>query len=86
MKYFIYILAVLLIASGTGIAAAATDINGDGLYEDLNDNGRMDFGDVVILFNHLSQFGSAPELIEMFDFNGNDRMDFGDVVQLFNDL
>ena len=30
-----------------------TDTNGDGLYDDVNGNGRIDFADVVWLFNHL---------------------------------
>ena len=40
--------AVLAVPPG---AALPTDTNGDGLYDDVNGNGRKDFADVVLYFN-----------------------------------
>jgi len=64
-----------------------SDPDGDGLYEDVNGNGRMDFADVMMLFNNLEYISSrgAP-VIKLFDFNSNERMDFADVVALFNEI
>ncbi|MEN6342435.1 MAG: kelch repeat-containing protein [Methanospirillum sp.] len=62
-----------------------TDPNGDGVYEDVNGNGRADFADVVLYFNQLSWI-AANEPISAFDCNGNGRIDFSDVVWLFNHL
>jgi len=56
----------------------------DGLYEDVNGNGRLDFNDVVVFFDNLAWCGAnAPS---GFDFSGNGRVDFSDVVGLFNRL
>jgi PKD repeat protein len=60
------------------------DPDGDGLYEDVNGNGRLDFDDVVVFYQNMdwvrdnSRVGIAP-----YDFNGNGRIDFDDIVQLF---
>ncbi len=62
--------------------AMPTDPDGDGLYDDLNGNGRSDFNDVVIYFNYMEWIG-ANEPVQYFDFNGNGRIDFDDVVELF---
>lgn len=58
------------------------DLNGDGLAEDLNGNGRRDFDDVVLLFSNL-------ELIthpKFFDFDDNGVLSFNDVVVLFQGM
>ncbi len=60
-----------------------TDLNGDGLYEDINGNGRLDFADVVIYFNYMSWI-PQHEPVTYFDYNRNGRIDFSDVVMLFN--
>jgi len=86
MKHLSIILAVLLLVSGTGIASAGNinDLDGDGLYEDLNGNDRLDFDDVVALFENLGALGGHPLVSICFDFNRDGRLDFGDVVALFN--
>jgi len=68
-----------------GAMLAPTDTDSDGLYEDVNGNGRPDFGDVVVFFNQMGWIG-ANEPLEVFDCNGNGRIDFADVVWLFNHL
>ena len=59
------------------------DLDGDGLFEDWNGNGRTDFQDVVLFF---STIGSRGVYAQGSDFNGNGRTDFADVVWLFNNL
>ena len=58
------------------------DLDGDGRYEDVNGNGRMDFADVVLCFNQMNWI-AASEPPGSFDFNGNGRIDFADVTTLF---
>ena len=88
MKYISIILALLLIASGIGSVSAGNinDLDGDGLYEDLNGNDRLDYNDVVTLFNMLDILGAHTFIAACFDFNHNGRLDFADVVTLFNVL
>ncbi len=63
----------------------AGDLDGDGLFEDVDDSGALNFGDVVALFNNFdsSQF---VEDKQYFDFDGDGNLTFGDVVELFNML
>ena len=59
------------------------DLDGDGKAEDLNGNGRIDFADVVALFEHLD----SPEVQDnqqYFDFDGNGTVNTADVVMLFD--
>jgi len=58
------------------------DLDGDGLFEDLNGNGRLDFADVVLFFKHKG-FIEANWGASLTDFNGNGRLDFDDIVRLF---
>ena len=61
------------------------DLNGDGLYEDINGNGRKDFADVTLYFKNM-EWIAANEPVSSFDFSGNNRIDFTDVTKLFQDL
>ena len=62
-----------------------TDPDSDGLYEDINGNGRPDFNDVVMLFNNL-EWITGSQLVQNFDFNGNGWIDFNDIIKLFEEL
>jgi len=62
------------------------DLNGDGLYEDVNGDGHFDFGDVVFFFYHLSEIEKNPAYVKYLDFNKDGKIDFGDVVKLFYTL
>ncbi|MEN6342625.1 MAG: dockerin type I domain-containing protein [Methanospirillum sp.] len=62
-----------------------TDTNGDGIYDDVNGNGRLDFADVVLFFNQMTWI-AGNEPVTAFDCNRNGRIDFSDVVWLFNNL
>ncbi len=65
--------------------ASPFDLDRDGRFEDVNGNGRLDFADVVLLFNHADLI--APSGWELYcDFNNNTRFDFGDIVALFGGL
>ena len=68
-----------------GFTLLPTDPDNDGLYEDLNGNGRLDFNDVVLLFKNLSWI-SANEPVAAFDFNRNGRIDFNDVIIRFREV
>ena len=63
-----------------GSTICPRDVNGDGLFEDINGNGRLDFNDVVLFFRHFNVFREYPQY---FDFNRNRRVDFDDVVTLY---
>ncbi len=73
---------VMAVPDGTGLP---TDTNADGLYDDVNGNGRCDFADVVLYFNEMSWI-AANEPAAAFDLNANGRIDFADVVWLFDHL
>jgi PKD repeat protein len=64
---------------------APTDPDGDGIYEDLNGNTRLDFADVVSYFNQM-EWIAANEPVTAFDLNGNGRIDFADIVKLFGEI
>ena len=69
----------------SGMTAPAQDLDSDGTAEDINGNGRLDFADLVVLF----QQRDSPEVqINQadFDFNGNGIMDLADIVTLFETL
>jgi len=68
-----------------GCMKSPTDPDHDGIYEDLNGNGRLDFADVVLYFNQMTWI-AANEPIAAFDLNGNGRIDFADIVALFNEI
>lgn len=65
-----------------GLTDPAQDLNGDGLAEDVNGNGRLDFNDMVKLFENMSTT-TVTDNSRQFDFNGNGFVDMDDIVQLF---
>ncbi|MEN6343127.1 MAG: 6-bladed beta-propeller [Methanospirillum sp.] len=73
---------VLTLPGGSGLP---TSTAGNGVYDDVNGNGRTDFNDVVLYFNQMTWI-STNEPVTAFDYNGNGRIDFADVVWLFNHL
>ncbi len=68
-----------------GAADDPRDLDDDKLYEDLNGNGRRDFGDVVLYFTQMTWIADN-EPGASFDYNGNGRIDFADVTALFAGL
>ncbi len=65
------------------MTSPSRDLDGDGRCEDLNGNGRLDFGDIVGLFQQMdSEVVQANQA--KFDFNLNGRVDLDDVLDLFS--
>jgi PKD repeat protein len=61
------------------------DPDGDGAYEDVNGNGRLDYDDVVTLFRNFER--DAVQLNkDAYDFNDNGRLDYDDIVSLFEEI
>ncbi len=68
-----------------GQISPPNDLNGDGNYEDLNGNGKLDLQDPTILFE-LLQFIKENYPPEFADFNKNGAADLGDVQVLFAEV
>ena len=64
-----------------GLENLPRDLDGDGLYEDINGNGRAEFADLTTFFEHMDWI-SENQPIAAFDFNKNGRIDFGDLQTL----
>ena len=68
-----------------GMNDIPTDPDADGIFEDLNANGRKDFADVTLYFEQMDWI-AGNEPVGLFDFNGNSRIDFADIVALFEEV
>ncbi len=68
-----------------GGAAPPTDPDGDRRYEDVNGNGRMDYDDVVTLFESFESDAVGMN-VAAYDFNDNGKLDFDDVVELYEEV
>ena len=79
------IVVKLRVVQFPGCTNPPTDPDDDGLYEDINGNGRKDFDDVVVFYENL-EWVPDNEPVECFDFNGNGRIDFDDIVELYEEL
>lgn len=66
-----------------GMLLPSQDLDGDGTNEDINGNSRLDFADVVLLFQHLDSIVVQTNS-EYFDFNSNGRADMADIIALFH--
>ena len=67
---------------GSELYPLPTDPDGDGLYEDLNGNGEIDFVDVIMYFIYMDWI-SENQPVNLFDYNNNGYIDFSDVIILF---
>lgn len=68
-----------------GQANVSTDPDHDGLYDDLNGNGRAEFDDLALFFASMEWMaGTLPP--NPFDFNLNGRVDFDDLYVLFDKI
>ncbi len=65
-----------------GYTNPPTDPFHDGVYWDVNGNGRIDFDDVVQYFLYL-EWIQENEPVSLFDYNNNGRIDFDDLYILF---
>ncbi|MDD1708231.1 MAG: hypothetical protein LUQ33_03550 [Methanoregulaceae archaeon] len=64
---------------------APGDPDGDGLYEDLNGNGHIDFADLILYFNNMDWI-REKQPINCFDYNSNGNIDFADLIFLFQEV
>ena len=64
-----------------GIGAVPRDPDGDGLYEDINGDGKVDFTDVSLYYQNWHWIQSS-EPVALFDYNHNGIIDFEDIVLL----
>ncbi|MBN1432195.1 MAG: hypothetical protein JW931_05440 [Methanomicrobiaceae archaeon] len=58
------------------------DLNGDGLYEDLNGNSQLDYADVNMFFEKLDWI-IANGAVWGFDFNSDGTLEFIDIIALY---
>ncbi|TAJ44159.1 fasciclin domain-containing protein [Methanofollis fontis] len=65
-----------------GYTNPPADLDGDGLYEDVNGNGMLDYDDVVG-FSRNFLWIEENNLTALFDFNANGVLDYDDVVTLY---
>ena len=66
----------------SGMNGPARDLDGDGLLEDINGNGRFDFHDITTFFDNLTS-DLVRSNSQAFDFDQNGRVDMGDPTELF---
>nr|WP_202798128.1 DUF3344 domain-containing protein [Methanocella conradii] len=67
-----------------GHSNAPLDPDDDFLFEDVNGNGKLDFDDVVVLFQNVEWVENNARVgVGPYDYNHNDRIDFDDIVQLY---
>jgi subtilisin family serine protease len=64
-------------------SAPATDIDGDGTYEDVNGDGEFDIVDVSVYLIYYRSLGTDTEHAAKFDFNGDGAVNIVDVSKLF---
>jgi parallel beta-helix repeat protein len=68
-----------------GYTNPPSDLDQDGLYEDVNGNEILDFDDVVAYYDNMEWIeGNVP--LEFYDYNNNGLIDFDDVVKLYDML
>jgi len=63
----------------------ATDVDGDGTYEDVNGDGEYDVNDVQVAFTNRNDPAMANNP-ELFDFNGDGEFDILDIQALIAQL
>jgi PKD repeat protein len=69
------------------LTQAPTDPDRDGLYEDINGNGEIDYDDIVEFFWNMDWVtGNTAVGIIPYDFNGNGYLDYDDIVLLFEEV
>jgi large repetitive protein len=80
-----YISITPYLESFPGYSVLPTDVSTtpDYVYEDINANGRIDYDDVVAIFNNQNWIVANNNVdIENYDYNFNGAIDFDDIVVL----
>ncbi len=73
-----------MIVAIPGVNLTPGDPDGDGRYEDLNANGKIDLQDPTIFFTNIDWI-KEHEPVYPFDFNGNGVIEFGDISTIFEE-
>jgi len=82
-----YISVRIYVEPFPGYTNPPTDPDGDGLFEDINGNGMLDFDDVVAFYQNMAWVTANTAVgIDPYDFNGNGRIDYDDVVLLYYEV
>ena len=58
------------------------DLDGDGLYEDINGDGKLDFDDIVYFLWHYRD-NDFQDYKQYYDFDKDGDADVGDVIKLY---
>jgi PKD repeat protein len=64
-----------------GMTNPPKDPNNDGIYEDLNGDGKVSYTDTTLYFQNWHWIESN-EPVALFDFDRNGAIDFGDIITL----
>ena len=75
-------ITVLAVPVFPGYTNPPTDLNNDGLYEDVNGDGMLDFNDVVAYYDNINWI-KENALVAFFDFNNDSLIDVYDIVILY---
>lgn len=62
-----------------------TDPDGDGHFEDVNGNGRVDYDDIQLLFDSFDDDSVALNKTA-YDFNENGKLEYDDIVTLYSEV
>jgi len=66
-------------------SAEPTDPDGDGRFEDVNGNGRVDYDDIQLLFDNFDDDSVALNKTA-YDFNENGKLEYDDIVTLYSEV
>jgi len=75
----------VLLSAFPGYTNPPSDLDQNGLYEDINGNGILDFDDVVAYYDNMEWIEENVPL-DLYDYNNNGLIDFDDVVKLYDML
>ena len=76
-------ITVKVIPPFPGCTNSPKDLDHDGLYEDVNGDGMLNFDDVVAYYDNI-EVVKENALIAFFDFNNDSLIDVYDIVKLYD--
>ncbi|MBN1165969.1 MAG: hypothetical protein JXA44_02430 [Methanospirillaceae archaeon] len=62
-----------------------TDPGKDGIYEDINGNGRLDYQDLILFYNNI-EWAKQNQPASFFDLNGNKAIEMQDIILLYREV
>jgi len=82
-------ITINILSPVNGFDSPPQDLNGDGLYRDINGDGSFNLGDVIALYDNYGDdpvLNNNPELFNFNDQENPDDVTLGDVIALYNEL